>query len=98
MKKLVMSAFLLFAFACKVLAAGDAQESKPVKDLCLLDSNNCPGNFRYDAIEKIKRLNSAIKLGEAIYTPGEVEHLKSLRTELRESFDFDDNPIFYKDE
>ena len=97
MKKLVMSALLVFAVACNVLAAGDAQESKPVKDLCLLDSNNCQGTFRYDIVEKVKRLNVAIKLGETIYTPEEVEHLQSIRKEIRDSYDFDDNAFLYNE-
>lgn len=95
MKKIVLATALALALACNALAADDAPETKPQKDLCLLDSNNCKGNYRYDIVEKVKRLNTAIKLGLTIYTPEELEHLTRIREETRESFDFDNNDFMY---
>lgn len=97
MKRMILSISLMLALAFKVQAAGNALEVKPVKDFCLLDINMCEGNFRYDIHEKIKRLNIAIKLGETLYTPEELQHLKNIRNETRESFDFDNNDFMYEE-
>jgi hypothetical protein len=97
MKGMILSISLVLALACNVLAAGDVPATGSAKDLCLLDSNKCEGGFRYDIIEKIRRLNAAIKLGETVYTREEVEHLRNILDETRDSFDFDDNEFMFKE-
>ena len=89
MRRFAVISALVLALAGKAMASGAAPETKPHKDLCLLDSNNCKGNYRYDIVEKIRRLNTALKLGLAVYTPEELEHLKRIKDETRDSFDFD---------
>jgi hypothetical protein len=96
MKKVGVAIVLLLAVAGKALA-GDAQGIKPAKDLCLLDSSNCPGNFSYDIHEKIRRLNTALKQGETVYTSEELEHLENIRRGLRDSLDFDNNDFLYEE-
>jgi hypothetical protein len=91
MKSMVLSISLVLALACNVLAADDMPAARSAKDLCLLDSNKCEGSFRYDIVEKIRRLNAAIRLGETVYTREEVEHLRNILAETRDSFDFDNN-------
>jgi hypothetical protein len=87
MKSLLLSTALLLSLVCDLHAADKVQKTEPAKDLCLLDTNKCDGHFRYDLLEKIKRLTSAIKLGTAVYTPEEVKHMENLLEEANQSID-----------
>ncbi|MBJ6725788.1 hypothetical protein [Geomesophilobacter sediminis] len=70
-KKAVVIAVFALALAAP-LAAFAAEDSG--KDLCLLNSDNCP-NRQMDILQIIAKLKSEIGKGTRIYTPDELNIL-----------------------
>ena len=82
MKRIVMAAVVVMSIAGGVSFAADGRDSE--KDWCLLGiSSKCAGTTTIDLFDKIKRVNVAIEMGTAVYSPEEIEHFKRLLEELQ---------------
>jgi hypothetical protein len=65
----------------QVCHAADKQDSE--KDWCLLGiANKCPSAAPIDPVEKIKRLETALKKGSSVYSPEELNHLHAMLEEV----------------
>jgi hypothetical protein len=79
MKRLVFAIVLVLS-VISVSHAADYNEAG--KDWCLLGiANKCEGTMTIDLFDKIKRIESALKKGSAMYTPEELAHLQSMLEE-----------------
>jgi hypothetical protein len=79
---------LLMACVLSIAATAVAeQENQSItgKDWCLLDAAKCPGQIKYDLVEKIAHLKAALGSGAKLYSPQELEHLQHLLEEALET-------------
>jgi hypothetical protein len=82
-KQILLLIFMLL-FAAIVSRAADNQDTE--KDWCLLGvTNKCPSSTTFDIVEKIKRLEIAIKKGLTVYTPEELKHLQAMLADAHET-------------
>jgi len=83
MKRAVMAAVMVVSITAGVCFAAGGQDSE--KDWCLLGiSDKCSGSTSIDLVDKIRRLDTAIGKGAAVYTPEELEHLKKMLEEAHD--------------
>jgi hypothetical protein len=84
MKHAVLAAVIIMFIAVGVSFAAAGQDKE--KDWCLLGiSNKCSGSTSIDLVDKIRRLDIAIKKGTAVYTPEELDHLKKMLDDAHET-------------
>jgi|ERR1039457_3592032 hypothetical protein len=76
MKKIVLA----IVVSLSVVTVSHAADNLDVdKDWCLLGiMDKCHTTTSIDLLDKIKRLEIAIKMGSAVYTPEELNHLRSM--------------------
>ena len=83
MKQALLLIIMLLS-AAMVSHAADNQDAE--KDWCLLGvTNKCVGSTAFDLVEKIKRLEIAIKKGSTVYTPEELKHLQAMLADAYET-------------
>ncbi|MDR3581512.1 MAG: hypothetical protein P4L44_16240 [Oryzomonas sp.] len=76
MKRIVPAIVMVFSLVAVSHAINNHNSEK---DWCLFGiSNKCPNPPTFDLSEKIRRLETAIKKGTAVYTPEELERLSAM--------------------
>jgi len=85
---------VLIVLICLPLFAGVAFSTDiphgPVKDLCLLDNNNCVDHHYYNIVEKLARIRAALEVGTKLYSQQEIEHLTYMLDEALKTADLID--------
>jgi len=78
--KLILPAIVIALSFAMVSHADDHQGSE--KDWCLLGiSDKCPIPTSFTLFEEIRRIETAIKKGTAVYTPEELQRLHAMLAE-----------------
>jgi len=83
----VKQTLLLIIMLLSVAMVSTAEDNQDAeKDWCLLGvTNKCAGSSTFDLVEKIKRLEIAIKKGSTVYTPEELKHLQAMLADAHET-------------
>jgi hypothetical protein len=75
--KMIVPAIVMVLFLVAVSQATANHDSE--KDWCLFgNSDKCPNPPAIDLFEKIRRIETAIKKGTAVYTPEELDRLSAM--------------------